>query len=100
MLAIATTVISLLTEILPLVGSATVGAASVSTAINTLTQLIPVAVQEGEALITPIKNIIAQISSTGAPTADELASLAALDAQCDAAFEAAATAAGDPAPAS
>jgi predicted histidine transporter YuiF (NhaC family) len=89
---LATSVIALLTEILPTVGVGT----SVGTVITTLTQLIPVAVSEGQALLTPIKNIIAALSGNDAVTPAELTQLQALDAQTDAAFEAAAKAAGAP----
>ena len=86
--SLASSVIALLTEILPTIGGAS---PSVGTVIAVLTQLIPVAVQEGQALVAPIKGIIAALSA-GPVTAAELTTLQALDAQVDAAFEAAAKA--------
>ena len=92
---LASSIVALLTEILPTIGAA---GTSVETVISVLMQLIPVAVQEGETLVAPIKNIIAALSGNDAVTPAQLTTLQALDAQVDAAFEAAAAAAGAPAP--
>ena len=91
---IATAVVTLLTSILNFLPSAS--SSQVGSFIVTLTQLIPIVVQEATDLIAPIKNIIAALGQNPAATADQLAALATLDAQCDAAFETAATNAGLP----
>lgn len=87
MSAIITAVVSLLTTLLPLV---TGNSTAIATIISTLIQLIPAITQEVEAMIPPIKAIIAALSADPATTADQLAQLQQLDTQCDAAFEAAA----------
>jgi predicted PurR-regulated permease PerM len=87
MSAVITSVVTLLTTLLPLV---TGNSSAIATVIATLIQLIPAITQEVEAMIPPIKNIIAALSADPATTADQLATLQKLDADCDAAFEAAA----------
>jgi hypothetical protein len=91
---IAASVVALLTQILPLIGSSTSGIAS---AISLLINLIPALTNELVGLIPEVKNIIAALQQTTAVTSDQITQLQTLDAQCDANFEAAATAAGDPA---
>lgn len=92
MSSIAAAVVALLTQLLPLLSTSAAG--TVVAVINALVQIIPVVVQEAEDLITPIKNVIAALSANPATTTAQLATLATLDAQCDAAFEAAAAADG------
>jgi hypothetical protein len=70
---------------------------SIGAAITLLEQIVAAAVNEVETITPEIKAIIAQLQSNGAITADQMTQLAALDAQVDAAFEAAANAAGLPA---
>jgi hypothetical protein len=70
---------------------------SIGAAITLLEQIVAAAVNEVETITPEIKAIIAQLQSNGAVTAQQMSDLAALDAQVDAAFEAAATAAGLPA---
>ena len=69
---------------------------SIGAAITLLEQIVAAAVNEVETITPEIKAIIAQLQSNGAVTAQQMSDLAALDAQVDAAFEAAATAAGIP----
>lgn len=88
--SVAITVVNLLAQFLPLVSSSD----QIGSIITTLAQLIPVVIKEATDLVTPIKNIIASLSSNPASTLDQLAALAALDVQCDAAFEKAAENAG------
>jgi len=85
--AIITQVVTLLSTLLPLV---TGNSSAIATIIATLIQLIPAVTQEVESLIPPIKAIIAALSADPATTSDQLAALQKLDADCDAAFEAAA----------
>ena len=55
-----------------------------------LLNILPFILQEISALYTPVKNIIAALSATPATNAAQLGQLQVLDAQVDAAFEAAA----------
>lgn len=84
---IITAVISLLGQLVPLIGTNSTLIASI---IETLIAIIPAIVTEVETLIPPIKNIIAALSADPATSADQLKTLSELDAQADAAFEAAA----------
>ena len=86
---LATAVVSMLTTLLPLLTSS--GSSAVASIVATLVQLIPLITQEAESLAGPIKNIIAALGANPATTAEQMATLQALDAQCDAAFEAAVT---------
>jgi hypothetical protein len=88
--AIVTAVITLLGQLLPLIGGNSTAIAGI---INTLIALIPAITQEVETLIPMVKNIIAALQADPTTTAAQLATLSALDADCDAAFE---TAAVDP----
>jgi len=64
----------------------------ISSIITALTQLIPLVQQEVSDILPEVKNIIAALKDSSTTlTADQLAQLQALDAQVDAAFEAAAT---------
>lgn len=81
--------LSVLAQIAPSLGSSS----TITAIINALVQIIPVLVQEVEDVVPMVKNIIAALSANPAATADQLATLQTLDAQVDAAFEAAATAA-------
>ena len=65
---------------------------TITTVINILEQAIPVAVQEGEALVTPIKNIIAALRASGPVTPDQIDQLDAAEAKLDADFDAASAA--------
>ena len=85
-------IIALLTiigEIAPSLGTPSI----ITSIISALTQIIPVITQEIADVGPIIKNIIAALQGNGTITADQQAQLTALDAQVDAAFEAAATAA-------
>lgn len=86
MTAIVGPILALLGQLVPLVGS---NSTLISTIIETLIAVIPQIVNEVETLIPPIKNIIAALSANPATTAEQLATLQALDQQCDQAFEAA-----------
>ncbi len=83
-------VVTLIEQILPLIGT---DANSVSAIGNIVTQLekwLPIIVQEVGVLYQPVKNIIAALSANPATLADQQATLAQIDAQVDTAFEAAA----------
>lgn len=90
MSAIVSLLVSLLGQLVPLVGT---NSSLITAIINGLIQIIPLITDEVQDLIPPIKNIIASLSSNPATDAEQLATLQALDLQVDAAFDAAATAA-------
>lgn len=96
MSALATAIVSMLSALLPLIGGASTG--SIDTIINVLVQLIPEVVSEVEQVGPIIANTIAALRSNSAVTVAQLSALATVETQYDAAFEAAATAAGSPAP--
>lgn len=81
-------VLAMIEQILPLVGTSAATVTLISTVVNALTSLMPYIVNEIETVYTAVKNIIAQLQNSGAPTTDQLAALAALDAQVDAAWTA------------
>lgn len=83
--AIIQSVLALITQIAPLIKDS----AAIASIISTLEQIIPVIGQEINDLAQPVKNIIAALSANPDTTADQLAALQALDAQVDAAFDAA-----------
>jgi hypothetical protein len=87
MTAAITAILSLIEQLLPAILSST-NATLVTNIIVVLTNMLPYIIQEVEALYTPVKNIIAALSANPATTAEQLASLQALDAQMDSAFEA------------
>ena len=77
-----------LTSVLP--GGAATG--MVSQIIAVLSGAIPVIAADAPLAISAVKALIASVSASGAPTDAELATLAALDAQCDQVFDDAAAA--------
>lgn len=79
-------VLSMIETILPMIGSSSTTATMLENVINVLTQLMPYIVNEVSTVYTSVKNIIAQLTNSGAPTADQLAALTSLDAQVDAAW--------------
>lgn len=84
---IVTAVVSLLGQLLPLVGS---NSTLITQIIETLVAILPTVVKEVQDLIPPIRNIIAALSADPATSAAQLATLQVLDSQCDQAFESAA----------
>lgn len=82
-----TAVVALLGELVPAIGGSSTLIANI---ISTLIALIPAITQEVATLVPMVKNIIAALQADPATTADQMATLQALDAQCDNAFEAAA----------
>lgn len=80
--------LGVLSQIAPVLGSS-----AITSVITALVQIVPTLITTVEDVVPMVKNIIAALQSNTAVTADQLAQLQALDAQVDAAFEAAATAA-------
>jgi malonyl CoA-acyl carrier protein transacylase len=89
MSAVITAVLALIEQLLPMLTSSA-NVTLIDGIIEALTKMLPFIIQEVEALVTPVKNIIAALSATPATTAAQLAQLQALDAQVDSAFDAAA----------
>ena len=83
--------LSMLGQLIPLLTSSA-NAALINSIISTLSGFLPYIVNEISALYQPVKDIIAALSATPATNAAQAAQLATLDAQVDAAFDAAATA--------
>jgi len=90
MSALVSAVLTLLEQILPLLGAGST-ATQVASIIQTLVSLLPLVINEIQQVAPAIKNIIAALSANPAATADQLAQLQALDAQVDAAFDQAAS---------
>jgi hypothetical protein len=92
-----TTLLTLIEGLLPSLG---VGSASlVDKILVALISIVPIIAANASNLIIEVQGIIAALQASGNVTADQMAQLAALDAQCDAAFAAAAGPdAPDPAP--
>ena len=89
MSAIIAAVLQLLNEVGPLLGSS----ASIAKAIAMLEEILPLVIKEAKDLLPMVKDAIATLSSANSQTTDEqIAQLAAMDAQVDAAFDAAAAA--------
>ena len=86
------TLLVLIQGLLPIVGIA--AGSVVDKIVAALVQIVPIIASDAANFLTPVKNIIVALQSSGNATPDQLAQLQALDAQIDAAFEAAATAAG------
>lgn len=82
---LASTALTVIEDLAPLVSNS----AQIGNVISLLETWLPVVAKEATDLITPIKNIIAALSSNADVTADQFAALQALDAQADAAFDAA-----------
>lgn len=90
--ALVTTLITAIEGELPAIMSAAT-AATITKWIGVLEEAIPLAIEVGEELVTPIKNIIAALKQGGAVTTDQLDQLDQIEAKLDAAFDAAAAAA-------
>jgi hypothetical protein len=88
------TLLALIEGLLPEIGIAS--SSIVEKILAALISIVPIIASNATNLIAPVKNIIAALQNSGPVTPDQLATLASLDAQCDAAFEAAAAQAGAP----
>lgn len=86
MSAVITGLLALLEQLAGLTSEASV----IANIVSTLEQLVPVLIQEYQAVLPAVKNIIAALSANPASTTDQLNTLKQLDAQVDASFEAAA----------
>lgn len=93
---LATTIEAILTMIQGLLPE--LGLSNAESIINkiltALITLVPIIAANATNFLTPVKNIIAALQSSGAVTPAQMTALATLDAQVDAAFDAAASSAG------
>lgn len=87
--AILPAILAILSELAPLVASS----ASATKIVAALMDLVPFIIKEEQALMPEVKAIIAQMSGSPHTPADDIAALEDLNAQVDAAFDAAAAAA-------
>jgi len=76
--------------ILTAIAGTTAETSTITAIVNALVALVPVLVKEYRAMVPIVKNIIAALSANPASTAEQLATLQALDAQVDSDFESAA----------
>ena len=81
-------VLSLIEQILPMLGSSSTTVTMIENIISVLTKLLPYIIDEISTVYTAVKNIIAQLQNSGAPTPDQITALQSLDAQVDAAWDA------------
>ena len=86
-----TAFLAIIEQILPLLGTSSATTQTVTAIIQALTKLLPYISAEAVTLYQTIKGIIAALQATD-PTPEQIAQLQQLDAQFDAAFEAAAAA--------
>lgn len=82
-------ILSLLTQIAGMTSEASV----VEQIVQSLVGLIPTLIQEYKDLVPVVKNIISALQANPATTAEQMVTLKALDAKCDADFDTAADAA-------
>lgn len=96
MTSIITLLLTLIGQLLPAVGASSSGIQNI---INALVAIVPALIQEAMDMVPIVQNIIAALKNNPATNAAQMVTLNDLDAQCDAAFEAAVTAseANDPA---
>lgn len=78
----------LLTALLSVAGSLT-SSTAIGSIISALAAVVPTIAADAPLLLTTVKNIIAELTSSGTATTAQLAQLQQLDQQCDAAFDAA-----------
>ena len=86
------TLLALIEALLPELGVASSNV--ISKIVAALVQIVPIIAQNAQNFLQPVKNIIAALQASGAVSPDQMTALAQLDAQVDAAFEAAAKADG------
>lgn len=82
--------VGLLGQIVPAIGG---NSALISVVVQGLVQLVPLLTQEFKDLLPIVQGIIADLKGNAAVTPDDMATLDALNAQVDAAFDVAAAAA-------
>ena len=98
MSAIVTSVLALIEQLLPLLGVGSSTTTLIGTIVSTLENLLPTMLTIIPEVYTSVKNIITALTADPSTTAAQLTALQALDAQVDAAFDAAAAAVNPDAP--
>lgn len=88
------TLLTLIEGLLPELGAVGATTGVINQILTALITIVPIIAQNATNFITPVKNIIAALQATGNVTPDQITALQQLDAQCDAAFDAAAGSAG------
>jgi hypothetical protein len=83
----ATTAILIVLQALQALLPSITSSKAVNSVLTALIQIVPLAIKEAQAVLPAIQNIIAALSANPAATAQQLATLQALDAQVDASFE-------------
>lgn len=87
-LTIATTVIGLITKVLPLIPKGVAGTGVVGSIVDTLTTHAPLIVDQIGSTYTGVKNIVDTLGDHPATTADQLTALKAFNKQVDDAWDA------------
>lgn len=77
-------VLSIVEQVIPLLGTSSATVTMVTNIINALTQLLPYILSEVSTVYTAVKNIISLLQNSGQMTADQVTALQTLDAQVDA----------------
>jgi hypothetical protein len=90
--AALTAILALIEQFIPLLGVTSANTGIIAAIITTLESILPLIINEIPTVYAAVKNIIAVISTDPSTTASQLATLQALDAQVDAAFDVAAAA--------
>ncbi len=83
-------VLAIIQQILPLLNNSGTSTKAITTIVTQLEKWLPLIIQEIGVLYGPVENIIVALSANPATLAEQQATLAAIDAQVDTAFEAAA----------
>jgi hypothetical protein len=94
MTAALTSILALIEQFLPLLGAAATPTSTIGVIITTLESLLPTIISVVPEVYTSVKNIITALTADPSTTPAQLSTLQALDAQVDAAFDAAATTLG------
>lgn len=79
-------VLALIESIIPVLGTSSATTTLITGIINALTQLLPLIIDEVSTVYTSVKNIISLLQNSGTMTADQQASLTAIDTQVDEAW--------------
>lgn len=97
-LTVITTIIALIQQVLPLLGTPAATTALISSIISTLEKIVPLIVDFAPVVYNSVKNIIVALKADPATTEAQWAILDAIDAKLDAANDAAIAAVDPDAP--
>jgi phage-related protein len=98
MIEIVTVVISLIEQLLPVLGTSAATTTLIETIIGALTKILPLLVEFAPTVYNSVKNIITEVKADPATTAAQWDVLDAIDKQLDAANDAAINAVDPDAP--